>query len=97
MISREELLSLGEEQRKEVARNRRGLKAMYCTESGSEQFINMARACGLFDKVNVDEVEKIGARNLMADICLAMGMFDEDFIRLMLENLAGRPDLPEKR
>lgn len=94
MVSNSDFLNHSKEQIEGIRRNRIALKNMWCTEDGIQQFIALAKASCLFDKFNATDVETIGARNLLVDMCTAMGLFDEEFIRRMLRQLKEFPDIP---
>lgn len=94
MVSNDSYKSCSKQQIEEIRRNRIELKNMWCTEGGINQFINMADACCMFEKFGATDVEVIGARNLFVDICTALGLFDEEFIRRTLRQLKEYPDIP---
>ncbi len=76
----------------------KSVRSPFLTDNGREVLFDMMKEAGLFSKIDKDDAEKIGARNLMIYQLERMGILDRDIILEALKIALSRyPALREEK
>lgn len=94
MVLDRELKALTKEQRERLEDRRYKLRALYCTEVGKSQLMDLIRGSNALSKIAEGDACELGAHNLVIDLLEDLGLLDEGFILHVLDVLKASPAVP---